>query len=110
MDAETLEALKGSIRKWEAIAEGTGKDQGPYNCPLCLKFNSGVDGNEKISDSCLGCPVREKTGFRFCAGSPYASYEEAEELEDDAEMAVALSSAAKAELAFLRSLLPSDVA
>lgn len=39
MEAETLIALQGSIAKWQAIVDGTGTEQGPANCPLCLKFN-----------------------------------------------------------------------
>jgi len=35
MDIETLKALKGSIKKWERIVEGTGVDEGADNCPLC---------------------------------------------------------------------------
>jgi hypothetical protein len=38
MDEKTLEALKGSIRKWEAIVDGTGEDDGADNCPLCHMF------------------------------------------------------------------------
>src|SRR5262245_41236356 len=33
MDDETLEALNGSIAKWQAIVGGTGEDEGAENCP-----------------------------------------------------------------------------
>lgn len=38
MNSRTLKALKGSIRKWERICNGTGEDRGPRNCPLCELF------------------------------------------------------------------------
>jgi len=38
VDAKALEALKGSIKKWERIVEGTGVDEGADNCPLCELF------------------------------------------------------------------------
>lgn len=66
MDAKTAEALEGSIKKWEAIVEGTGADQGPHNCPLCQMFFNNVD--------CEGCPVREATGKPVCNDTPYTLF------------------------------------
>lgn len=87
MTARTLKALRGSIRKWQKIVAGTGKDQGPDNCPLCELFWN----NKK----CDGCPVAAKTGRGLCAGSPYVDY--CDELS---------TANARRELAFLKSLLP----
>jgi hypothetical protein len=42
MDAETLEALKGSIKKHENILAGTGRDKGQKNCPLCQMFGTSI--------------------------------------------------------------------
>lgn len=94
MDARTLKALKGSIAKWEAIVAGTGTDEGPRNCPLCVEF---------WGDYCKGCPVRDKTGHHGCIGTPYAEWERADVTAATTPALVAL---AQAELDFLRSLLP----
>lgn len=71
MDNETREALEGSIRKWEKIVEGVGRDEGAENCDLCLKFNT-----ENTIGSCRGCPVREKIGERGCKYTPYDKWVE----------------------------------
>jgi hypothetical protein len=97
MNAETLKALKGSIKKWEKIVAGTGMDEGTANCPLCQLFfyPRGLFGKP-----CAGCPVSEKTGWSYCTGTPYHEYVGAvENLGTE-------RGAAKAELKFLRSLLP----
>lgn len=111
MDPETLEALKGSIAKWEGIVAGTATDQGERNCPLCRQFPT---------MTCDGCPVKARTGRSNCLGTPY--YSEWMRLEEPDVRGcgcrkckgerVALTdvgrSAAKAELDFLKSLLPGD--
>lgn len=66
-DKETLEALDGSIAKWEAIVNGTGGDIGPENCPLCQLFFY-------QEQTCLGCPVRDSTDFTQCLGTPYMNW------------------------------------
>ena len=63
--AETRAALEGSIAKWQSIVDGTGKDFGAENCPLCQLFYYQVD-------QCNGCPVAAKTGKVLCMGSSYA--------------------------------------
>lgn len=105
MDAKTLEALRGSIAKWEGIVAGEEVDDGGDNCPLCQIFNASTDRRDP---ACNGCPVRERTGMPFCSGSPYADAVDAEEDEgaDSDEYRVA----AQAELDFLKSLLPPDTA
>lgn len=87
MDEKTLTALKGSIAKWEGIVAGTMEDNGPDNCPLCKEF---------YHLNCKGCPVATDTAMSGCEGTPYYYYEEGDESED----------IAKAELDYLRSLLP----
>jgi len=47
MKPEVLEALKGSIRKWESIVAGIGIDAGTHNCDLCKMFRI---------DDCRYCP------------------------------------------------------
>src|SRR5947209_6256825 len=52
MEAATLQALKGSIAKWEKIVAGTGADGGRADCPLCSLF---------YEYDCAGCPVAAST-------------------------------------------------
>lgn len=96
MDAKTLKALEGSIKKWEAIVAGTGIDAGSINCPLCGLF---------YYNECFGCPVLEKTQQRFCKRSPYVEYADLRDEECTADKV--LRDAAKKELDFLKSLKPS---
>lgn len=101
MDKDTLEALKGSIKKWEGIVEGTTRDEGTANCPLCQKFNT----NEmKLTEKCRGCPVMIETRQIGCAGTPYIEYEDA--VDEFGEDSVEAEGIAKEELCFLQSLLP----
>lgn len=98
MDAVTLKALKGSIKKWELIVAGKGADDGVANCPLCVEFLSG-------RGSCDECPVGEG-----CCGTPYDAWSEVHYArkhplpflinDDDSAIAAVL------ELEYLRSLLP----
>ena len=111
MDDKTLTALKGSIAKWDAIADGTGADKGGSNCPLCKLFAH--------NEECDGCPVYEKTGYPDCNNSPYFEWWEAYYMQfgygpfgapngkayattDD------LKAKAREEADFLRSLLPEE--
>lgn len=103
MDAYTLKALKGSIRKWEQIVEGTGIDKGPYNCPLCMKFNSVFVS--AYQENCKGCPVAERSGRSACLGTPYEAWDARDESLDGSPENISL---AEEELKFLRSLLPEE--
>lgn len=103
MDPNTLEALRGSIAKWQAIVDGTGKDRGILNCPLCQLFHSGC--RDDGVNGCTGCPVRQATGQRGCMGSPYELYYSAQE----AGAKDAMRKHAVEELAFLKTLLPPGV-
>ena len=98
MNKQTLRALKGSIKKWELIVAGKGKDLGDENCSLCKRF--------VYSRECMGCPVQQKTGRQFCEASPYKKWM----LLTGGYGAVAdtpeRKKAARAELKFLKSLLP----
>jgi hypothetical protein len=105
MDAKTLEALKASIAKWERNAEAKTRFEyrtGDDDCPLCELFI--YPGN------CEGCPVFDRTGERFCRGTPYIKASNARmrwgadpKSPDAPERAHA---AARDEVAFLKSLLP----
>ena len=111
MDAKTLKALKASIRKWEKNAKAETLDEfktGPSECPLCLEFNSIFRGSSFAH--CIGCPVFNATGMTSCMGTPYGEAEEAaEEWGDDILGAPAAArAAARAEVDFLKGLLPGS--
>lgn len=107
MDAATLEALRGSIAKWERVVREGVSGKSWKDCPLCVKFWDG---------DCRGCPVKHKTGYDACQGSPFEEYVDAyEEHQFGSDMSASLIGkepdvvlAAQAELDFLKSLLPPD--
>jgi hypothetical protein len=99
VNPETLEALKGSIEKWRKIVEEKGEDRHCQNCPLCQLFHG--------DDDCNGCPVQEATRRPHCAHTPYYEYAELSDLYGRASTTDAMN-AARAELEFLRSLLPKE--
>jgi hypothetical protein len=72
MTPEAAEALEGSIKKWRAIVDGTGKDGGATNCPLCQLFEPNGE------NACHGCPVEEATGLAGCRGTPYEEWSDYE--------------------------------
>ncbi len=110
METEKLKALKDSIEKWERLTKIECMDDvqiGPDECPLCVLYN-----NEE--NVCKGCPVFEKTGQIHCEGTPYHMVETMyyDWRDDDGYYTDEISYienfkyAAKAELKFLKSLLP----
>jgi hypothetical protein len=104
MPAKTLEALRGSIAKWEAIAAGTGRDEGTSNCPLCQQFYKRA--------GCNGCPIAEATDSDSCDGNlPYIEWsDETASTRDQYGFRISATDKAKAlaqkEVDFLKSLLP----
>ena len=69
MNPETLKALQESIAHHERLRDGVqGERTGPEGCSLCNLFNT-----EEMSQlqCCIGCPVYERTGKRFCEETPY---------------------------------------
>lgn len=106
MDERTLTALKTSIEHWKenAVAETVNEASlDVSDCALCDEF---------WALDCAGCPVFSRTGRRCCAGSPYIAASNAfdswsgqptsKEARDN------WRSAAIAEIAFLKSLLPEQ--
>lgn len=57
--------MESSVRKWERIIEGKSSDGGVLDCPPCRIFYLLV---------CIGCPIAEYTGQKFCKGSPYVDW------------------------------------
>lgn len=100
MPPATLEALRGSIAKWERVVAQETRDLGTDNCPLCLLFHADHFSEDDWSDGrecCLGCPVFEATGRKGCRGTPYDDYSDTGKTEH-----------ALAEVGFLKSLLPTQ--
>lgn len=117
MNKETLEALKGSIKKWEKIVKSTtAKDEGIYNCPLCKLFHTTMSRNY-LSESCMACPVYNKTNVFFCNETPYQEwsnhqYGEHYNRTEDNHRYVGCKEClklSKEELKFLKSLLSKKV-
>lgn len=80
MDQSTIEAIKGSARKWKSIGEGIGIDAGRRNCTLCKKFSAimcsfsaGVVYLCNDSDGFV-CPIKKHTGAKGCVGTPYETW------------------------------------
>ncbi len=104
MDKRTLKALKGSIRKWEKIVNGTGVDLADKNCPLCSLFF-------RFPEGCSGCPVVERTGFNLCSLTPYDKWLVHHEIRHNGSEVLKVECdtcrrIAERELKFLKSLLP----
>ena len=105
MNAKTLQALQGSIEKWQQIVATTkAEDRGVANCPLCgIFWNRG----------CQGCPVSAVTGRSGCIGSPYAEW--SAHINNHADLLARRCPGCKeclrlaeAELDFLVGLLPNE--
>ena len=120
MNAETLTALKRSIEHWERLACGTiDEGIGPGSCHLCKLFNPYMTGSKNQITRlvigkekevvCYGCPVMESGNGKdrnLCDNTPY---EHAAYIATTASKeGPAFIAAAKAELDFLKSLLPKD--
>lgn len=113
MDEVTLEALKGGIKKWEDICNGTGRDEGPINCTLCQQFVSLALPTVSI---CHGCPVALKVKASGCQDTPYADWMSHQrghgnftgsyDIQTGCKECLKL---AKKELIFLKSLLPKEM-
>lgn len=104
MDTRTLTALRRSIKKWEDVAAGTGTDRGSTNCALCQEFLVPRNGDH----TCSGCPVMVRTGVGYCEATPYIEWARGTRAGVDGRRAVddEQRALARAELDFLRSLLP----
>ncbi len=114
MDKKILQALNKSIAKWERNATTYDLWEvtlGILECALCQLF---WDRN------CKGCPVLEKTGATCCDETPYEHCSVAyrtwkytwlattPESWNTLLVGAAFRRAARKEVAFLRSLLPTS--
>jgi len=102
MDAKTLKALKGSIKKWEKIVEGEGIDDGGKNCPLCKLYSD---------KDCRSCPVCAEVDNYGCHDTPYDEWESHHENKHEENelyrkvYCPTCKELAQKELDFLKSLL-----
>lgn len=108
-----LTALEQSIEHWkDVVSNPLTTNIGRRDCALCNIFNALA-----LVTPCAGCPVSERTGRRFCEGSPFTVFENTrKELrracclrsEQNKENAInILRPLAQAELDFLISLRPN---
>ena len=114
MDAKTLKALKGSIKKWAKIERSErALDKGWENCPLCVFGRN----TQRAGDMCISCPVKVKIKDTGCEGTPYiewgdhhvgdhAKRDEVNEYRSRAKGCKKCLKLATKERKFLESLLP----
>ena len=103
MNKQTLRALKQSIKKWKRIVARIGKDHGWTDCALC-----------ELGEGCRGCPVNKDGKHSACDNTPYEQWynhhaiiHPDSHLSDGYKIECKICERhAKAELAFLQSLLP----
>ena len=57
-----IKIMEASVRKWDRIIAGKGGDGGVLDCPPCRIYYVLI---------CIGCPISQYTGKKFCKGSPY---------------------------------------
>lgn len=118
MHPDTVKALKESIQHWQNIVDGKDGTQGSGNCALCARFLTSRDQYTACvrSDDEV-CPVYLKTDHDFCCKTPFTDFVEAGDLITRTTNSGKITrsffvngpeslAAAKAEVAFLKSLLP----
>lgn len=71
MKKVTARALEKSIAHWDRLANNKARDGevvDARDCALCDRFNAGAGGCVYRGEY---CPVRIKTGRRYCYSTPY---------------------------------------
>lgn len=114
-----LQALKGSIEKWQGIVNGTENDDGAENCPLCKLYlhADGIDADEdEDEDTCLECPISIKVNDIMCGSTPYQDWANHHINDHECYGFPKIAECydckilAQNELDFLKSLLPKEKA
>ena len=78
ISAAEMEALKGSIAKWQGIVDGKVKDHACSNCPLCqVAFEI---ASPEI-DQCFVCILHRDCNSEGCSNTPYIEFDNHRELE-----------------------------
>jgi hypothetical protein len=106
MTKKAIKALKQSIAHWRRLATNKIKFEetvGSHECALCLAFNTTEKKAKKAR--CYGCPVFEYTHEQFCEGTPFEAAAKAFEFWRENNQREGFLKKARAELAFLESLL-----
>ena len=103
MSKRAEKALRGSIKKWERIVDGTGVDKEAENCSLCKLY---ID-----TDDCGACPVAKRAEISGCRNTPYSRWgaHQGDKHWGEHEMKAycpTCKTLAKKELEFLQGLLP----
>jgi len=57
-----IKIMKAAVAKWDRIIAGKGADGGVLDCPPCRIYYMLV---------CIGCPIAEYTGKKFCKETAY---------------------------------------
>lgn len=57
--------MESSVAKWDRIINKKGSDGGILDCPPCRIYYWLV---------CLGCPIAQHSGKKFCKGTPYVDW------------------------------------
>jgi len=57
-----IKIMEAAVKKWQRIIDKKGSDGGVLDCPPCRIYYFVV---------CIGCPIAQYTGQKFCKGSPY---------------------------------------
>jgi hypothetical protein len=57
-----IKIMEAAVRKWQKIIDKKGSDGGVLDCPPCRIYYFTI---------CIGCPIAQYTGKKFCKGSPY---------------------------------------
>ncbi len=88
--ASKARALDMSIAHWKRHKEGKAESgEGIYSddCALCVKYINDTEGYRDAY--CEKCPVKERTGYSLCRGTPWhlaaASFEQCSLSEDQSE-------------------------
>ena len=99
MTSKVLRALKASIAHWKRMRDDPecGDTPSGLECPLCNLFDGPLCGR---------CPVKRRTGFTGCHGTPWMYANAAFDHRHDSRYCLDWTNAATAEIKFLESLLP----
>ena len=60
-----LSIMRASVVKWNKILDKGGSDGGVLDCPPCRIFYMLV---------CVGCPIANYSGRKFCRETPYVDW------------------------------------
>jgi hypothetical protein len=115
--ATLIAAINESVKHWERLLDPVqfpNEHTGGGQCALCGLFFSVRNNGRFTSNDCVGCPVAQKTGQKYCEGSPYRAAAEyiycypcdkhSSVCEREARGTEEFKKLALAELKFLKSL------